>query len=232
MYPEYLLNSDTQDICRRVSDLAASNEPTLRAHCREVSRQTDTSSLSLQADCVTKVNDTRAVLSIIAKELEEFSHVLAEGAGVFRTRDGKSDFPTVCRAVTRIETERLHLLECITALTGMRRKIASSVAEANRVLHLLSVAGRAVPEDVRAHYTAFTEITKVAYGRLTELDIALREAQGFYMTMVESHLPAFMERLRTAADFNHAGEALDRGAIRALCSELQILLSRTSNVSF
>jgi hypothetical protein len=232
MYPEYLYNNDTQDIVYRVSELATADEPALRAHCQEVSRQRDTSSLSAIEDCGKGVNDTLAVLSIIAKTAEDFSRVLCEGAGVFRTRNGKSDFPTVCQAVTRIEAERLHLLECITSLTQVRRKIASEVAETNRVLHTLSVARRAVPEDVRVHYTKFAEDTKVAYERLTTADAALREVQAFSMATVERHLPVFMERLRTAADFNHAGEALEKGAICALCSELQILLSRVPNVSF
>lgn len=232
MYPEYLFNNDTQDIRHRVSELAAADEPALRAHCQEVSRQTDTSSLCVGKDCAALVNDACVVLSIIAKEAEALSQVLAGGVGVFRTRDGKAGFPTVCRAVTRIEEERLHLLEFITALTEMRRKIAASVAEANRVLHLLSIAGRAVPLDARIYYADFTERTKVAYERLTKTDVALREVQAFLMTTVERHLPVFMEQLRGSADFNHAGEALDRGAIRALCSELQILLSRVPNVSF
>lgn len=232
MYSEYLYNNDTQDICRRVCELAATNEPALRAHCQEVSRQTDTSSLCLQKDCVAQVNVTNAVLSIIEKNLRDLSQALSKNAGVFRTQNGKADFPTVCQTVVQMEEARLHLLECITALTQIRKTIASSVAEANRSLHLLSIAGDAVFEDVRPFYKDLAAHIQVAYTRLTELDATVREAQSLYMALVERFLPIFMERLRTAADFNHAGEALDGAAICTLCGEFLVQINRVQNVSF
>ena len=232
MHFEYLYNNDTQDISRRVSELAASNEPLLRAHCQEVSRQADTSSLCLQRDCAAGVNDTNAVLAIIGESLGSLSQSLAQKIGVFRTQDGKTDFPVVCRTVVRVEEERGHLLESISSLAQLRRAIASSVAEANRALHLLSLAEGAVPKDLRGEYAQSTACLKAAYVRLTKSDTALREAQIAYMEIVEKHLPVFMQRLRAAADFNHAGEGLDGAAIRTLCFEASVLLSRVPNVSF
>ena len=44
--------------------------------------------------------------------------------------------------------------------------------------------------------------------------------------------PAFMERLHTAADFNHRGEALDRGALQTLCNEALIVINRAPNITF
>lgn len=232
MHLEYLFNNDTQNISRSVSELAASNEVALRAHCQEVSRQTDTSSLSFGQVCVTKVNDVNVPLSIMRESLQELSNALAENAGVFRTQNGKADFVTVCRMVTKIEEERAHLLTQIGALSTTRFAIASHVAEANRARHLLSLATSAVSEDVRHHYTAYTECIKHAYGRLTALDGALHSAQEFYMAMIERYIPAFMQKLRAVADFNRAGEALDRGAIRALCEEFLVLFGRLPNVAF
>lgn len=232
MHPEYLYNNDTQDISRHVSELATSNEPLLRAHCQEVSHQADTSSLCLQRDCAAGVNDTNSVLSIIGESLESLSQSLAQKSGVFRTQDGKADFPTVCRAVVRIEEARGHLLACIATLSQLRHSIASEVAKANRVLHMLSLAESAVPEDVRGEYTESTARIKSAYARLMALDVALCEAQTTYMTIVESHLPVFMERLRAAADFNHAGQRLDGAQIRSLCFAISVVLSRLPKVSF
>ena len=188
MHPEYLYNNDTQDISRRVSELAASNEPALCAHCQEVSRQTDTSSLSLAKDCADRVNDANATLSIIGESLQNLTKSLLQNAGVFRTQ--------------------------------------------NRGRHLLSLAMGAVPVHARTPYAESTERIKVAYARLTSLDAAAGEAQVFYMTAVERHLPAFMERVRVAADFNHGGEALDAGAIRTLCGELLVVLNRAPKVTF
>ena len=88
MYPEYLQNSDTQDMVRRVSELALSDEPALRAHCQEVSRQTDTSSLCVGKDCIAQVNAANRELAIIGKSLQELSQLLSQSAGVFRTQDG------------------------------------------------------------------------------------------------------------------------------------------------
>ena len=232
MQIEYLYNNDTQEINQRVCELATSNEPALRQHCQEVSRQTDTSSLCLQREVAGGVERANAVLEKISKHLEELSQSLLENAGVFRTRDGKTDFPLVCRATVRIEEERLQLMRCITALTEARRTLAGEVAKANRVLHFLSLAARAVSQDLYEQYTQITKDTQEAYERLTSFDATLCEAQDFYMSVVERHLPAFMERLRDAADFNHAGEGLDRRLIRALCSELILLSNRRPNVSF
>ena len=232
MQIEYLYNNDTQEINLRVCELATSNEPALRQHCQEVSRQTDTSSLCLQKEVERGVESANAVLSAIAKQLENLSQSLLENAGVFCTRDGKSDFVSVCRATVRIEEERLRLMRCITLLTQTRRTLTGEVAKANRALHFLSLAAHAVSQDLRDQYAQMTANTKAAYERLTSLDATLCEAQDFYMSVVERHLPAFMERLRDAADFNHAGERLDRRLIRALCSELILLSNRRPNVSF
>ena len=232
MQIEYLYNNDTQEINLRVCELATSNEPALRQHCQEVSRQTDTSSLCLQKEVERGVESANAVLSAIAKQLENLSQSLLENAGVFCTRDGKTDFGSVCRATVRIEEERLRLMRCITLLTQTRRTLTEEVAKANRALHFLSLAARAVSQDLYEQYTKTTKGTQEAYERLTSLDATLCEAQDFYMSVVERHLPAFMERLRDAADFNHAGEGLDRRAIRALCSELILLSNRRPNVSF
>ena len=232
MYPEYLYNNDTQEIRDRVCELAVTDEPALRARCQEVSRQTDTSSLALQEDCAAKLNAIGAVFSAMANILEALLQSLGREAGIFGTQNRQSDFEAVCHAVTHIEEERLHLLSCITDLTQMRRAVFSAVAEANRALHFLSLAGRFVPKDAHPHYAEATEHTKAAHKRLTSLDATVREAQNFYMTFTERHLPTFMEHLRAAADFNHAGAALDKRAIRMLCKELFVLLDRTPNVSF
>lgn len=232
MYPEYLYNNDTQDMSRRVQALAAKDEPALRAHCLEVSRQTDTSSLAVQKDCIAKVGAAHAVLANMMRVLKELSQTLASRAGVFHTQNGQADFPVVCRAVTEIEEARGQLLSCVGDLTQARHTLASCVADANRTLHLLSLAVQFVPESARSHYVAATEQTKVAYTLMTGLDGDVREALNSYMTFIERHLPAFMERLRSAADFNHAGAALDPTAIRTLCGELFILAERLQNVSF
>lgn len=232
MYPEYLHNNDTQEISDRVCELAENDESTLRAQCTEVSYQTDTSSLTAKEECIAKTNDAKVIFAKMAQILNAFSQSLAKDSEVFRTRDGQADFGTICRRVTEIEEERLHLLSCITALTELRQTIFSMVADANRVLHFLKLANRAVSTDLRVHYTEAIARTEDAYSRLTEMDATLREVQDFYMTFIERHLRTFMERLRTAADFNHAGAALDRGAILALCSELRILINRAPNITF
>lgn len=232
MFPEYLYNNDTQDIAHHVHKLALSDEPALRAHCQEVSHQTDTSSLCLQEDCVRQSTASGAVLEAMGKCLRELSQALSENTSVFGTQNGRADFSTVCQTVTRIEEERLHLLEHISAQTQMRRALASSVADANRALHFLSIARRAVSVEVHRHYDEAIERVECAYRRFTKADDAIREVQNFYMTVVERHLPAFMERLRIAADFNHAGEALNRSAIRTLCAEFLILQNHAPNVSF
>ena len=232
MHPEYLLNNDTQDISRRVSELALSNEPALRAHCQEVSRQTDTSSLSLAEDYATQVNDANATLAIIGESLQELSRSLLQNAGVFRTQSGKAGFSAVCRAVTRIEEARRQLIAQVGALSGMRSAIAAGVADANHARHLLSLATRAVLAEARAPYTESTERIKVAYECMLAIDSATGEAQSFYMAFIERHLPSFMAGIRAAADFNHGGESLDTGAIRALCGEMLLLLNRVPKVAF
>ena len=232
MYPEYLFNSDTQDICRRVSDLATSNESALRAHCQEVSRQTDTSSRTLLKDCAAKVCAAQGTFDATVSIFKELSQSLSSESGVFGTQNGQAAFAKVCRAVVQVEEERQHLLSAIADLTRLRRELASSVAEANRVLHFLSMAKCAVLEDLCLPYAEALELAQKAYARLTAADASLCEVQKFYMTLIESHLPVFMSRLRVAADFNHTGAALDAFAIRALCGELFILQNRTPNVSF
>lgn len=231
MYLEYLYNNDTQDFCRRVCELASSNESALRAQSKEVSRQTDTSSLAAKEDCIAKVNAANAVFAQLMTVLKNLSQSLS-GGDVFGTQNKKADFASVCRAVTHIEEERLQLLSCIAELTQMRREVASRVADTNRSLHFLKTAEGAVPDGVRYHYADASAVTEAAYARLVGADVAVREVQSFYMTFIERHLPAFMERLRTAADFNHTGEALDRNAIRILCTEAFLLQNRVPNVFF
>lgn len=232
MYPEYLYNNDTQDICSRVRDLAESNESALRAHCQEVSRQTDTSSLALQEDCTVKVNAISAAFESMVSILKELSQSLSNEAGVFGAQNGQAAFSKVCRAVVQIEEKRQHLLSCITELTQLRRTLASSVVDANRALHFLSIAKRAVPEELCPHYAEAVACIEKAYSRLTEADASLCEVQKFYMALIERYLPVFMQSLRAAADFNHTGAALDAAAIRTLCGELFILQNRAPNVSF
>lgn len=232
MYPEYLFNNDTQDMSRRVRELAAKDEPTLRAHCIEVSRQTDTSSLAAKGACVEKANNAKAVLANVEGAIKMLLASFANQGTVFGTQNSRTDFSSVCRAVTEIEEERLHLLSCIRDLTQLRQTVFGAVAEANRALHLLLIAGHSAPEEVRSCYTEITEQTKVAYLRLREADDAIREVSNFYMTFIEQHLPAFMESLRSAADFKGAGASLNKGAIRTICNELLILTTRTPNVSF
>ena len=232
MYPEYLCNNDTQEIGRYVCEWASSNEPALRAHCTEVSRQTDTSSLVAKEDCHAKTHAVHAVLHAMETVLEELSRALSANEGVFHTRDGKADFGVVCHAIVQMEEERQRLLSCIAELTQLRRELAANVADANRVLHFLSLAGRAVSEDARSHYANSTELVESAYARLKKLDGDVREVQEFCMTLVESHLSVFAREMRDAADFKRAGEALDRRAIRLLCNEVSILLKRCPNITF
>ena len=232
MYPEYLYNNDTQDICRRVQELAAKDEPALRAHCLEVSRQTDTSSLALREECLSKTNTARAVFQSMLNILEGLSQSLSKGAGVFGAGNSQAVFPTVCRAVLQMEEERLRLLSCISDLAQGRRMLAASVAEANRTLHFLSVAKRAVPAAMQVRYAENIECIENAYERLTRADAAVCEVQTFYMTLIERHLPVFMEKLRTAADFNHAGAALNGTSVCALCRELSILQNHAPSVVF
>jgi hypothetical protein len=232
MYPEYLINNDTQDVCRRVSELVKSNEPALREYCLEVSRQTDTSSLTLKEECEAKVKEINASFAAMTRILEEMSQSLFDGGNIFETQNVQSKFPTVCRAIIQFEEHRHCLLSYITELTKLRRILASNVADANRVLHFLSVARRAVPEELHNYYAEAIERVEGSYARLTKADGAVGAAQDFYITLIERHLPVFMERLRAAADFNHAGAELDRVAIRALCKELLLLQNRVPNVFF
>lgn len=230
MYPEYLYNNDTQDIYRCVQELAQNDEPALRAHCQEVSRQTDTSSRTLQKDCFQKASDAKSVFDAMVSILKELSQSLSSGTDVFGTQNGQAVFAKVCRAVVRVEEERQRLLSLIAELTQLRRVLAASVAQTNQALHFLSLSKRAVPEVLRCHYVEALDLVEKAYARLTGADASLCEVQKFYMTLIESHLPVFMQRLRAAADFNHAGAALDRVAIRTLCGELFVLQNRAPNV--
>ena len=232
MYPEYLYNNDTQDICRQVQDLAAKDEPALRAHCQEVSRQTDTSSLAAREDCTAKLNAVGAVFAAMVNVLEELSQSLSSEAGVFGTQKGQAAFSKVCCAVVQIEEERQRLLSSVAELTQLRRTLAASVADSNRAIHFLSIAKRAVPEALCSYYAEAVDCVQRAYERLTGADAAVSKVQNFYMTLIESHLSVFMQRLRTAADFNHTGANLDVAAIRALCGELFLLQNRAPNVSF
>ena len=232
MYPEYLYNNDTQDICRRVSELAKSNEPALRAQCQEVSRQTDTSSLAVIENCTARIRAADAVFDAMVGILKDLSRDLSSGSGVLATRDGQTMFPKVCRAIVLAEEERQRLLSSVAELTQARRELASSVADANRVLHFLSLARSAISTEVHSCYTENITCINRAYARLTQADAAVREVQNFYMTLIESHLSVFMQRLRVAADFHHTGAALDRAGIRRLCEELFVLQNRSPNVSF
>ena len=232
MYPEYLHNNDTQEMCRSVQELAAKDEPALRAHCQEVSRQTDTSSLALREECLSKTQVASAVFEAMLKILEELSRSVSKEASVFGVQNGQAIFPTVCRATLQIEEERLRLLSCVTDLSKIRHSLAAGIAQANRALHFLSLAKCAVLEEMQLQYTGDMRCVENAYERLKRSDAAVCEVQNFYMSLIESHLPAFMERLRTAADFNHAGAALDGAVIRALCGEVFILQNRAPNVSF
>lgn len=232
MYSEYLFNNDTQEISNRVCELASSNEPALRAHCQEVSRQTDTSSLALQEDCIAKLNAAKAILQEISVLAEELSKALTRDGDVFGVQNGQAVFPAVCRAVVQTEERRLSLVSCISQLTQVRRKVASSVAEANRALHVLSLAKCAAGEDVKEDYAQMIQCTNLSYERLKALDFAVCEMQTFCMTLVESHLSVFMQRMRAAGDFNHGGKELDCGEIRLLCRELKILINRAPNITF
>jgi len=229
---EYLFNSDTNEIISCVSEWAQRDEPALRAQCVEVSRHADTSSLTVQKGCIAKGNATKATLRAMGKILQELSKALSVGQSVFGVQSGKEYFPAACRAIIKIEEERQELLSCISELTKARREIAKEVAKVNSILHDLSIAGRSVGDDVRIHYAQATELTESAYARLTSCDIALGEVQRFCMTLVEGQLSVFARELRTAADLNHAGEALDLHRIRALCNELLILIDRCPNIAF
>lgn len=232
MLPEYLYNNDTQQMQNRVRELAAFDEPALYAECEEVSHLVGTSSLDAKADFVAKKHHVDAIFAKMRLDLQALSQFLAAHADVFRTRDGQADFGSVCRAVTQIEEGRLQLLSCIADLTGARQALFASVANANHALHFLKTAKLCVPKDLQAPYTEAIERTEAAYADLKELDKNICESQSFSMTFVERHLPAFMERLRTAADFNHRGEALDRGAIQTLCTEALIVINRAPNITF
>ena len=232
MYPEYLLNNDTQEINNRVREMAAFDESLLRAHCREVSRQTDTSSLAVREECISLANAAGAALEAMKTVLRALSQSLSQNAGIFGVQNGQAKFPEVCRAIVQIEEERQSFLVAIANLAQMRFKIASCVAETNQVLHFLSLAKGAVSEELRPHYTEAIERAQTAYECLKKADVALGEAQNFHMTFIETHLPTFMEQLRAAADFNHTGAELDGARICALCRELLILQNRIPNVVF
>ncbi len=229
---EYLFNNDTQQMRNEVCCLAQNDEPTLHRKCQEVSHRVDTSSLDAKGECIAKANGVNATFAKIAKTLQELSRSLESGTDIFATREGKRDFGAVCRAVTAIEDARRELLSRIAKLTQARQKLFLTVADANRALHFLKTAKQTVPEERRAPYARAVEIAETAYALLKKVDAALCELQKFCMTFIERHLPAFMERLRTAADFNHAGASLGGGAIRTLCSEALIVINRAPNIAF
>lgn len=232
MYPEYLYNNDTQEISLRVCEMASANEPALRAHCQEVSRQTDTSSLALQEECHSKINSARSAFEAILSVTEMLAQSVSKQSDLFGGSKGKAMFSEVCRAMVQMEEERGRLLFCIAELTHTRHDIASCVAKANQALHLFSVAKGSVPQELRSHYVDTAECVQGAYECLKRMDVAVCEVQKFYMTFIESHISAFMERIRAAADFNHTGAELDGARIYALCKELLILQNRIPNVAF
>ena len=232
MCPEYLYNNDTQDICRHVQELATKNEPALRAHCQEVSRQTDTSSRALREECISKTNAAGDAFEAILNVLSDLSGYLSVRAGFFGMQNGQSAFANVCSATLKIEEGRLRLLSCIADLTQVRYALAKGVAEMNQALHFLSVAKRAVPEAWRSQYAADIKCIENAYEKVKRADADICEVQKFYMTVIENHLPTFMEKLRVAADFNHAGEALNSTTVCTLCRELLVLQNCVPNVSF
>lgn len=232
MSPEYLYNNDTRELQDRVRALAASNEPALYAECEEVSRLVDTSSLDAKEEIASKIHTVGAIFTQVRADLQALSCSLSAHADVFRMRDGQVDFGAVCHAVTQIEEGRLKLLSGIADLTRARQALFAFVAEANRSLHFLRIARGSVPKELHSRYAKPIERTEAAYRDLKELDGNIGEVQNFSMTFVERHLPAFMARLHTAADFNHRGEALDRGAIQTLCNEVLIVINRVPNITF
>ena len=232
MYSEYLYNNDTQELQSRVRELAQSNEFALRTECKEVSNRVDTSSLDIKTGFAEKTHSIYAVFSNMRTVLRQLSASLAAHTEVFRTRDGQVDFGVVCQAVTAIEEGRVELLSCVADLAKIRQDLFASVADANRALHFLKIAKQSIPEGMRTPYADSIERTEAAYARLTATDVAVREVQTFSMTFVERHLPNLMESLRTAADFNHVGAALDRVSIRTLCTEALIAINRAPNITF
>lgn len=226
MHPEYFWNNDTQDITRRVCELALQDEQALRAHCQEVSRQTDTSCLRLQEECCAKEQEAKATVKAAITILRELAEALSVNAGVFGTRDSRTDFSAICRAVIGIEEARTRLLAEIDALARVRRALAASVADVNRTLHFLSLAKAAVPEEERSFYAEMLQKSRKTYERLLALDVTLREAQNAYMALVELHFSTFLQKVRTAADFAHTGATLQSATLRSLCGEMLLLLER------
>lgn len=232
MYPEYLLNNDTQEMNDRVRELATLNEPLLRTHCQEVSCQTGTSSLAVKEECLSKAGAASALLEKMKTVLNTLSQSISQTAGVFGVKNGQELFFEVCRAIVQIEEERQRLLVVVASLSQTRRKIASCVAQTNQALHFFSLAKGAVSINLQVHYTECTKNAERAYESLKRADVALAELQNFYMTFIESHFSAFMERLRDLADLNHSGENLNGAQICALCREFLILQNRVPNVVF
>lgn len=226
MHPEYLYNNDTEEIINRVRELALCDEPALRQYCVEVSCQTDTSSLHLTELYDVNEREVDATLHAFLQILRDLMQSLSSGTDIFRTENGQADFPLVCQAITHIEETRIHLMHRIDALSQMRRVVASSVAEANRALHFVTVAARSVPEESQAQYAESAQKINTARERMISLDRCVKEAQNAYMTFVEHHLPTFLRGVRDAADFNHAGAGLNRAALRILCSEVSLLIER------
>lgn len=229
---ECLLNIDTQEITRRIGELAVQDEPTLRVNCQEVSHQTDTSCLRLQEEFRAEEQTLKASASSAACILRTLVQALSANAGIFETKNSRADFASVCRAVIEMEELRVRLISRVNALSGVRRALAASVADANRALHFLSVAKASVIEEQRPFYGALFQKTKATYEQLTALDIALKEEQNVYMSLVEQHFSTFLQKARAAADFSHAGAALQNAELRALCGELLLLLERLKGSVF
>ena len=232
MHSEYLYNNDTKEFHNRVQKLALCDEPALRAHCKEVSCLLGTSSLAARVEFNEKMQHVQAIFQTMVTHLRALSQTLSSGGELFGGRDGKADFAAVCRAVTALEGQRAALVGGVAQLSLLRQALFSRVAEANGSLQFLRSARGAVEGEVQVHYTEAIEAAEAAYEDLKTLDVAICEVLEFSMTYVERLMPAFMERLRTAADFNHAGAALNRGAVRTLCNEALIALERAPNITF
>lgn len=232
MHPEYLYNNDTEEMILRVRSLAQSNESALCQYCVEVSCQTDTSSAHLVKLYAQKNHATQAVLADCAQILRALLQFFAENAGVFRVSNAKADFETVCQTITQFAQGRTDLMLCIDELTQVRKMLFCEVAKANEVLHMLSLACDAVLAEQKSHYADMRQKVTAAHGRMTELDRTLREAQNAYMSLIEHHFPTFMQGIREAADLNHAGKEMNRGALRTLCTEMLFLLDRMQNPVF
>ena len=232
MHPDYFLNHDTQDITRHVGELALQNEPLLRANCQEVSRQTDTSCSRLQEESHAKEQALNATVKSVVEILHRLVQMLSANANVFGTKDSRTDFSAVCQAVVGVEEARVRLIAEIAALSNVRHSLAASVANANRALHYLSFATSSVPKDQRSFYAEAFQKTEMTYQHLLALDTTLQKWQNAYMSLVELHFSTFLQKVRAAADFAHAGAALQSVTLRSLCGEMLLLLERLARSAF